>query len=94
MIQKKIVFLRSENFLEKYVFFTKYPHPLATLNALTPWPLSQEERGDYSLVIRFQTMLSVDSSHFFLGGWEGVNSPSEIIIVYHLLRNAQAVKHF
>ena len=82
MIQKKIVFLRSENFLDKYVFFTKYPHPLATLNALTPWPLSQEERGDYSLVIRFQTMLSVDSSHFFWGGWEGVKTKNHKMLDY------------
>ena len=73
MIQKKIVFLRSENFLEKYVFFTKYPHPLATLNALTPWPLSQEERGVYSLVIRFFQCCQWTPPPFW-GGREGVNT--------------------
>ena len=38
---------------------------------LTPWPLSQEERGDYGLVIRFFQCCQWTPPPFW-GGWEGV----------------------
>ena len=40
-------------------------------NTLTPWPLSQEERGDYGLVIRFFQCCQWTPPPFG-GGREGV----------------------
>ena len=41
--------------------------------ALTPWPLSQMERGDNGLLKRHNTMLSVVSSPFWGRPGGGVN---------------------